>query len=836
MYDYAQTFFVDKAKVKGSPQVNISKVHLYFRKKPKSGGGNDANKSGLVNPGVDVSIVPVKQDGTPNLSKVIESARLEYGQIVTSGDAKSESVFVFEKTVYLDTDKMYALYIQFDGQEDFTLWTNKKGDTFVGTDKVSPGENDKLVGNLYKTKDRLTADFDPDQVGGVGSNQGVNDKASWVAMKNEDLTFEVFCARYAAGDKNNNIKTMDDEFILFDTKHSKVDDRAHAGEKIFQLGPYASNNGIAHTVKVERGNSTITSATANFEAIFVGSGDKYLILVSENQDVDHPSGDNNIYNVGKIKDIDGSTIVINKLPTFTNSAAKFIVSPVGFVDFIDRTQAFDAKGNSPSWDWGDRARQDLLILNKSNANLTNRFVNNSIYSISVATEGSGYKNTDYVVVTSATGGSINAYANVRTNASGNLTTVYLTNAGAGMIDTPSVTVMNNSNLPAVGTGATFTLKEGPWLKSELKKFVFKDVEVIDFEIDAITPKMLKNTPAGSEFEIKHQVAYIKDDNGDYVINQDAEANQQLIKNLKKNKLPYKKDAALISRSNELVQLATVSGNSTHLVTKTTTDNDFIDNCDGGGTIEYHKYLINNDYTNEHTSFGNAKAKHVTSRVSFAEGRLAEDAIVIVRAYRPPRTDLKVYTRLYNSQDPEAFDDKDWTLMECTSGEKEFSSEKDDKDIREFTYNIPQYPKVSHVLDGYVTLTSGCTTVTGVGTEFKDELNGGVNGDLVMIYDPLFKEDKHFIVSINTISTDTSMVIDDSTTNTSLLGTTLKMAKFKYKNQAFRNISNDNVARYYNTSMHVFDGYDTMAIKVVMLSEKTKIIPEIEDIRAIGVSA
>jgi hypothetical protein len=79
-------------------------------------------------------------------------------------------------------------------------------------------------------------------------------------------------------------------------------------------------------------------------------------------------------------------------------------------------------------------------------------------------------------------------------------------------------------------------------------------------------------------------------------------------------------------------------------------------------------------------------------------------------------------------------------------------------------------------------------------------------------------------------------LDDKTSNASLLGASLSMEKIAYKNQAFRNINNDNVVRYYNSSMHVYDGYDTFAIKIVMLSSSSAIIPEIEDIRSVGVSA
>jgi hypothetical protein len=252
-------------------------------------------------------------------------------------------------------------------------------------------------------------------------------------------------------------------------------------------------------------------------------------------------------------------------------------------------------------------------------------------------------------------------------------------------------------------------------------------------------------------------------------------------------------------------------------------------------VYFHKYLINNDYTDEHTSYGRAAAKHVTQKVTFESGRLAEDALVYLRAFRPPGTDFKVYSRIYNSQDPEAFDDKDWTLMENISGGDQYSSPNNTKDIREYTYNVPLSPNTSYVTTGTVKLENSITTVTGTGTSFTNELTGIKANDLVKIYDPLFPTN-YFIASVNSVTNSTSLVLDDSTSKESLLGEGKSMAKLGYKNQAFRNVNNDNVVRYYNTSMHVYDGYDTFAIKVVLLSTSTAVIPEVEDIRSIGVSA
>lgn len=847
MYDYAQTFTVDKAKVRGSPQVNISSVTLYFKSKPKRGSLTEKNISGIFDPGVEVAITEVHADGTPDLRNVKEYARREWTQIVASGDASHPTVFTFPKEVYVKTDRRYAIYIRFDGMEDYVLWTNLKGRYYVGTTTVSPGVSDSLVGNLYKTRDRLTADFDPTEAGGSGAAQGVDAKANWTAMTDEDLKFEVFVARYRDTGTSNTANASANviysltgsayEFILFDAKHSVNEALAAPGEKVFQVNPIASNNGVAHTLDVVKGSTVITSPTANLETIFRGRNKtEYVILVSNNHDTNHVSGDNALYNVCKVLTVDGNTMMIDRAPTFTNSAAYFIISPVASVDFCDMSKTFDDRNSPSSWYWPDRNKQDLLVLKNSNANLSVRFVNNSIHAVTITANGGGYSNTDYLVIQSGTAGSVNAYANVRTNASGNLTAIYLTNAGAGMVSAPVVTVRANATHLSSGSGATFSLEEGPWLRSEIKKYVFKDIEVINLDYDAVTPRIEVNNPAGSLYTILHQLAYYKDFSGNYVVNQSAESTQRLLKNFEMNGLPYTYIPTIPSRSNEAVLLSAQSGNSTTFVVKATSNNDFVDPAPSNSYVYFHRHSINNDYTDEHTSYGKAKAKHITKKVTFEQGRLAEDAIVYLRAFRPPGTNLKVYARLYNSQDPEAFDDKNWTLLDCISGADQLSSPSNKKDIREFTYNIPQSPNTAYIAAGTVEQTSSCTVITGTDTDFTNELTGFKENDLVKIYDPLFADSNYFISSVNSVTNATSLILDDSTSNTSLIGTSKKIAKIGYKHQAFRNINNDNVARYYNTSMHVYDGFDTFAIKIVMLSTSSGIVPEIEDIRAVGVSA
>jgi hypothetical protein len=54
--------------------------------------------------------------------------------------------------------------------------------------------------------------------------------------------------------------------------------------------------------------------------------------------------------------------------------------------------------------------------------------------------------------------------------------------------------------------------------------------------------------------------------------------------------------------------------------------------------------------------------------------------------------------------------------------------------------------------------------------------------------------------------------------------------------AFNNKANDNIVRYYNNARAEFDTFDTMQIKIVFLADKTYLVPKIDQIQVIGVSA
>ena len=62
------------------------------------------------------------------------------------------------------------------------------------------------------------------------------------------------------------------------------------------------------------------------------------------------------------------------------------------------------------------------------------------------------------------------------------------------------------------------------------------------------------------------------------------------------------------------------------------------------------------------SGGNAKARYISRRVTLEDSFDAQDIKIFLNAYKPKDTDIKVYYRVHNSEDPDNFEDRPYVLM------------------------------------------------------------------------------------------------------------------------------------------------------------------------------
>ena len=84
--------------------------------------------------------------------------------------------------------------------------------------------------------------------------------------------------------------------------------------------------------------------------------------------------------------------------------------------------------------------------------------------------------------------------------------------------------------------------------------------------------------------------------------------------------------------------------------------------------------------------GNAKTRYITRRVTLEDGFDAQDLKVMLNAYKPKDTDIKVYYRVHNADDSEDFETKPYVLMTQQTDSNKISA--NESDIHEYAFKSP----------------------------------------------------------------------------------------------------------------------------------------------------
>lgn len=861
--DQAQLFYVDSSTVANAATVNFKRFTCYFKAKPDSIN----NKSGITYPKVYLYIID-----TVNLKPYSDPLKnytpitLQYAEITTSADGSIPTIFEMpDQNLSLQTDKWYAALLHFDGNEDFYLWDNIKGDVFVGSSNTSSGSTAKYVGGLFSLA--------------TGPNAApLSSNAIWNPISGAALKFSVDVARYSydgaliGTDENsgnsliissgNTLQVYSPsfpvEYVTYDRKNS-VTDTILYGDLVYQHQRFwPGNNPNFATCGVDANSPIITAntnyilsngANFSFKQVFdIGGNPEYIILTS----LDHNGPGNHLVNIRRVIQHFGNNqgILIDVPPSFTNNNAYFYKSPVASLYSVSRNYV-------------DGSYKDLMILMNSNANASCRFVNNCIYSTSIANGGSGYSNSDYVVVSgyeavgAEVSGGYNAVANIATNGNGSITALYFANLGAGFVNTSAMTfaVKNANNVNSSGINANLVFTVDAQLKTESSggKTYFRGCSIINMDFAQLLPVVDVTAPSGTQYTTQFRTSYYRTKSSNtlsgyaYYISPNASiidvdaTNEKTINFHEVTNtpvLPSRSNQFCIRYSNGAVANSSAVGNfySNAAVFKFTfnSNNDYVIASLKNDTAEsiFDKYNINNDYTGEEGNFGNAVSKHISSKVTLENDQFAEDMLAYLTAFRPSTTDFKVYSRMYNSHDSDAFDDKDWTLLEQIDGIGVYSILSNQSDMKEYTYNLCAYPNTAWTDSGSITTQLNSSVIVGSGTNFSNL----VVNDLVRIYSPFFSNTNYMVAVVNSVVNTSQITIKDQVTNNSLVGAGFKLDKIAYKNQVFNDIQNDNVATYFNSNMVKFTTYDTFQMKIVFLSPDSHIVPKADDLEVEAVTA
>lgn len=240
-----------------------------------------------------------------------------------------------------------------------------------------------------------------------------------------------------------------------------------------------------------------------------------------------------------------------------------------------------------------------------------------------------------------------------------------------------------------------------------------------------------------------------------------------------------------------------------------------------------------NYDTETGSNGLAKAKYLSKIINFTQDKYAEDISVFLTGYRPAGTEIRVYAKIHNAADREPFSTKAWTPLVLKDNIDRFSSDNP-RDMYEYQYGFDETPEVQTELAGTGTITYNSNTILTTSSQAAVL----TAGDLIKVRDPDFGNHEVFVVSSansTAISTyrkiTTSSLVSSGVTRSDIL-----IDKLKYRNTAWNNKENDNTVRYVNNEYAEFDKYTSMQIKIVLLAEQTHIVPKVESIQVIGVSA
>jgi hypothetical protein len=214
------------------------------------------------------------------------------------------------------------------------------------------------------------------------------------------------------------------------------------------------------------------------------------------------------------------------------------------------------------------------------------------------------------------------------------------------------------------------------------------------------------------------------------------------------------------------------------------------------------------------------SRYISKTVILASSQNSEDMIAYLGAYRPDKTNLRVYTKIINDADPDLFDTKDWSFLRETSPTSLLSSSVNADDQVELVYGFPQSINL-FISNTYCNTTSNNVTVFSTA--------GLQAGQYIYMSNA---DNKQFnvrqvisVVNSSTVTVDkTPSFVANSSTGNTAFGYIPGLAS---PTGAFLNDQNSNIA---------YDTYSQFAIKIVPTAESRALVPRVSDMRVLAVQA
>ena len=207
----------------------------------------------------------------------------------------------------------------------------------------------------------------------------------------------------------------------------------------------------------------------------------------------------------------------------------------------------------------------------------------------------------------------------------------------------------------------------------------------------------------------------------------------------------------------------------------------------------------------------SQSRYITKVVTLNDGFEAADLVTYLKINRPPGTSIKVYCKLLNENDTDAFDDKFYTPMDLV-GTETFTLNQNE--YKEEKYVVPSTVKTggSELLAGTVAISNVSTTVIGTSTRFIEDLK---IGDSIAVGTARTER------VVATIANNTSLTVESAFSTVA-------------SSQDIFRVLNNTVA-YTTPDGRTFQGYKNFAIKIVFLSSNPSYASKVKDLRGIALA-
>lgn len=283
----AQTFTLKRSMGKDSV-IEVDTIDLYFKSKPVSSTGR----------GITVNICGTRNN-QPDPTDILGSKYLHNSEVFVSDTAATKTTVAFDELIVLKTDATYCVVIIADVHDpDYRAWIARAGDKDV-------------IKQITVTKDAFT-----------GSLYSSTNGTSWTANATDSLKFTVYKNEYVQSGIAY-LTNNDHEFLTIEpTGITYVDNKGHTfGDRFKNTETVVKiTANLTPTIVTSTSNNVVATSASLLSSISVGDWIGYYHI---------DSNSNLVVDAAKVVNASSTTLTLDRVPKYANSAAKVFKTVVG---------------------------------------------------------------------------------------------------------------------------------------------------------------------------------------------------------------------------------------------------------------------------------------------------------------------------------------------------------------------------------------------------------------------------------------------------------------------------------------------------------------------------